>query len=48
MDFPITDLMSEKASEEWIMEYLHPLVCGAHTAAQPGQKPLSFADPQES
>ena len=24
MDFPITDLMSEKASEEWIMEYFHP------------------------
>jgi hypothetical protein len=24
MDFPIIDLMSEKASEEWIMEYFHP------------------------
>ena len=24
MDFPITDLMSEKASAEWIMEYFHP------------------------
>lgn len=24
MDFPITDLMSEKASEEWGMEYFHP------------------------
>lgn len=24
MDFPITDLMSEKASEEWIIEYFHP------------------------
>jgi transposase-like protein len=24
MDFPITDLMSEKASEEWIMNYFHP------------------------
>jgi transposase-like protein len=24
MDFPIVDLMSEKASEEWIMEYFHP------------------------
>lgn len=24
MDFPITDLMSEKASTEWIMEYFHP------------------------
>jgi transposase-like protein len=24
MDFPITDLMSEKASEEWVMEYFHP------------------------
>lgn len=24
MDFPISDLMSEKASEEWIMEYFHP------------------------
>jgi transposase-like protein len=24
MDFPITDLMSEKASEEWIMDYFHP------------------------
>jgi len=24
MDFPITDLMSEKASEEWIKEYFHP------------------------
>jgi len=24
MDFPITDLMSEKASEEWIMEHFHP------------------------
>lgn len=23
MDFPITDLMSEKASEEWIVEYFH-------------------------
>jgi transposase-like protein len=24
MDFPITDLMSEQASTEWIMEYFHP------------------------
>lgn len=24
MDFPITNLMSEKASEEWILEYFHP------------------------
>lgn len=24
MDFPIIDLMSEKASEEWIMKYFHP------------------------
>lgn len=24
MDFPISELMSEKASEEWIMEYFHP------------------------
>jgi len=24
MDFPITDLMSEKASAEWIMEHFHP------------------------
>lgn len=24
MDFPITDLMSEKASTEWIMEHFHP------------------------
>jgi transposase-like protein len=24
MDFPISNLMSEKASEEWIMEYFHP------------------------
>jgi transposase-like protein len=24
MDFPITKLMSEKASTEWIMEYFHP------------------------
>ena len=24
MDFPIVDLMSEKASEEWIMEHFHP------------------------
>jgi transposase-like protein len=24
MDFPITELMNEKASEEWIMEYFHP------------------------
>jgi transposase-like protein len=24
MDFPITDLMSEQASEEWVMEYFHP------------------------
>ena len=24
MDFPITDLMSDKASEEWILEYFHP------------------------
>lgn len=24
MDFPISDLMSEKASEEWIMDYFHP------------------------
>ena len=24
MDFPIIDLMHEKASEEWIMEYFHP------------------------
>jgi transposase-like protein len=24
MDFPIADLMSEKASTEWIMEYFHP------------------------
>jgi hypothetical protein len=24
MDFPIIDLMSEKASGEWIMEYFHP------------------------
>jgi transposase-like protein len=24
MDFPITNLMSEKASTEWIMEYFHP------------------------
>ncbi len=24
MDFPITDLMSEKASTEWILEYFHP------------------------
>jgi len=24
MDFPIIELMSEKASEEWIMEYFHP------------------------
>ncbi len=24
MDFPIIDLMSEKASEEWILEYFHP------------------------
>jgi len=24
MDFPITDLMSEKASKEWIIEYFHP------------------------
>jgi transposase-like protein len=24
MDFPIIDLMSEQASEEWIMEYFHP------------------------
>lgn len=37
MDFPITDLMSEKASEEWIMEYFHPTGlrcphCGAEWA----------------
>jgi hypothetical protein len=24
MDFPITNLMSEKASEEWIVEHFHP------------------------
>ena len=24
MDFPITDLMSEKASTEWVMEHFHP------------------------
>jgi hypothetical protein len=24
MDFPITDLMSDKASVEWIMEHFHP------------------------
>lgn len=24
MDFPITDLMSEKASREWILEHFHP------------------------
>jgi transposase-like protein len=24
MEFPITDLMSEQASTEWIMEYFHP------------------------
>ena len=24
MDFPITNLMSEKASEEWILEHFHP------------------------
>ena len=24
MDFPIIDLMSEKASEEWILEHFHP------------------------
>ena len=24
MDFPITDLMSEKASTEWIMKHFHP------------------------
>jgi transposase-like protein len=24
MDFAITDLMSEKASAEWVMEYFHP------------------------
>ena len=24
MDFPIANLMSEKASEEWILEYFHP------------------------
>jgi transposase-like protein len=24
MDFPITDLMSDKASEEWILEHFHP------------------------
>lgn len=24
MDFPITDLMDDKASTEWIMEYFHP------------------------
>jgi transposase-like protein len=24
MDFPISELMSEKSSEEWIMEYFHP------------------------
>ena len=24
MDFPISDLMSEKASTEWIMEHFHP------------------------
>ncbi len=35
MDFPITDLMSEKASTEWIMEYFHPhgLRC-PHCAAE--------------
>jgi hypothetical protein len=29
MDFPISDLMSEQASTEWIMEYFHPagVVC---------------------
>lgn len=37
MDFPITDLMSEKTSEEWIMEYFHPTGvrcphCGAEWA----------------
>lgn len=37
MDFPITDLMSEKASEEWIMDYFHPTGircphCGAEWA----------------
>lgn len=37
MDFPIIDLMSEKASEEWIMEYFHPTGmwcphCGAEWA----------------
>lgn len=37
MDFPITDLMSEKASEEWIMENFHPTGlrcphCGAEWA----------------
>src|SRR5688572_20811349 len=37
MDFPISDLMSEKASEEWIMEYFHPTGlrcphCGAEWA----------------
>jgi transposase-like protein len=24
MDFPIVDLMSEKSSEEWILEHFHP------------------------
>jgi transposase-like protein len=24
MDFPIVDIMSEKASEEWILEHFHP------------------------
>ena len=24
MDFPITELMSEQASTEWIMDYFHP------------------------
>lgn len=38
MDFPISDLMSEKASEEWIMEHFHPSGvrcphCGAGWAA---------------
>lgn len=37
MDFPITDLMHDKASEEWIMDYFHPTGircphCGAEWA----------------
>jgi transposase-like protein len=48
MDFPIIDLMSEKASEEWIMEYFHPTGIGCPHCGAEWAKAFEFRTTRKS